>query len=78
MTKINYQLQLQEIEEWLYPLFDNISCLEIYDHHVFTFSEIIKVKCLHDQIELRFVIKKYIFSFCPPFRTIPLTSDKQT
>lgn len=60
MTKINYQLQLQEIEEWLYPLFDNISCLEIYDHHVFTFSEIIKVKCLHDQIELRFVIKKYI------------------
>jgi len=60
MTKINSQLLLQEIEEWLHPIFDNISCLEIYDHGNFIFSEIIKVKFFQDQIEQRFVIKKYI------------------
>jgi hypothetical protein len=56
---INQDL-LQEIEGWLHPLFGTISCFEIYDHHYNIFSEIIKVKCLHDQVERNFVIKKYI------------------
>jgi hypothetical protein len=59
MTTINSQSSLQEIEKWLHSIFDNISCVEIYEHHYFIFSEVIKVKCLQDQIELRFVIKKY-------------------
>ena len=60
MTTTNRQLLLQEIEKWLYSTFDNISCVEIYDYHYFIFSEIIKVKFLQDQIELRLVIKKFI------------------
>jgi hypothetical protein len=47
------------IEIWLNSILGNVSEIEIYSHQYNIFSEVIKVKCLHDLNIQKIVIKRY-------------------